>query len=271
MQGNTGGETHRLESAVAIVTGGGSGIGHATCLWLAAEGARVVAVDVDPERAEETAKQIEKETGGESLALALNVRREEEMEAMAARTLERFGRIDILVHSAGILHPKGGQPKVMAELSIEEWDAIVETNLRGTFLANRAVIQTMIGQRGGQIINISSTLGRKAEAFESAYSASKFGVIGHSESLAEEVRPFGIKVMVVCPGAVATKLWEQNGPIGAPKFALPPERVADLIGYLVTLPPDTILQNVVVMPFQTRRRKKKPAGTESGAAPGEKS
>jgi len=131
------------------------------------------------------------------------------------------------------------------------------------------VVNPMIRQRSGQIINISSTLGRKGEAFESDYSASKFGVIGHSEALAEEVRPFGIKVMVICPGAVATNLWEQNWPIGAPELALPPERVADLIGYMVTLPPDTILQNVVVMPFKTRRRKKKAAGPESGAAPQE--
>ncbi|MDP3939699.1 MAG: SDR family oxidoreductase [Deltaproteobacteria bacterium] len=264
MQGNTGAGQRRLENVVAIVTGGGSGIGRATCLWLAGEGARVAVVDVDAERTEDTAKLIEAEHGGESLALALNVRREDDMEAMAARTLEKFGRIDILVHSAGILHPKGGRPKVMAELSTEEWDAVIETNLRGTFLANRAVVNPMIRQRGGQIINISSTLGRKAEAFESAYSASKFGVIGHSESLAEEVRPFGIKVMVVCPGAVATNLWEQNGPIGAPEFALPPERIANLIGYMLTLPPDTILQNVVVMPFKTRRRKKKAVDAKDG-------
>jgi NAD(P)-dependent dehydrogenase (short-subunit alcohol dehydrogenase family) len=188
------------------------------------------------------------------------VRREEDMAAMAERTLERFGRIDVLVHCAGILRGKGRPPRMLAEMSAEEWDDVIATNLRGTFLANRAVIPAMLRSRAGQIVNLSSTSGRIGRAFDSAYCASKFGVIGLSESLAEEVRSFGIKVMVVCPDAVDTPLWDQNGPIRAPENALSPERVADLIGYLVGLPPDTILQNIVVMPFATRRRKKRPAG-----------
>jgi len=255
-QGNSGSPAGRLEGAVAIVTGGGSGIGQATCLRLAREGARVVVVDLDPSRTEATAKRLEAAGAADPLALNLSVRSEEDMEAMARIVVERHGRIDILVHCAGILHPQGSRPTILAELTAKEFDDVVETNLKGTFLANRAVLRPMMRQRGGQIVNISSTLGRRGEAMESAYCASKFGVIGLSEALADEGRPYGIKVQVICPGAVDTPLWEQNSPLPGPETALPPERVADVIGYLVTLPPDTMLQNVVVVPFKTRRRKK---------------
>jgi len=258
----------RLREQVAVVTGGASGIGRAVCDRLAREGASLVIVDLDPERVEGVVKALSAAGHEAVLGLALDVRREEDMAAMAERTLARFGRIDVLVHCAGILRGKGRPPRMLAEMSAEEWDDVVATNLRGTFLANRAVVPAMLRQRAGQIVNLSSTSGRIGRAFDSAYCASKFGVIGLSESLAEEVRSFGVKVMVVCPDAVDTPLWDQNGPIRAPENALSPARVADLIGYLVGLPADTILQNIVVMPFATRRRKKRPAeGSAEGGAP----
>ena len=252
-----------LRDQVAVVTGGGSGIGQATCLRLAREGARVVVVDLDPARAEETLKRLSEEGLPEALGIGANVAIEEDMAAMAQRAIDRFGRIDILVHCAGIIRAGKGNPRMVAEMETREWDDVIGTNLRGTFLANRAVIPAMIRQRGGNIVNISSTSGRQGFAFAAAYCASKFGVMGFSESLAEEVRTFGIKVQVVCPGAVDTPLWQQNASISAPGHALPPERVADLIAYLVTLPPDAILQNVVIMPFKARRWKKR-----GGESPG---
>jgi 3-oxoacyl-[acyl-carrier protein] reductase len=258
----------RLREQVAVVTGGASGIGRAVCDRLAREGASVAIVDLDPERVEGVVKALS--AGGHEgvLGLALDVRREDDMAAMSERTLARFERIDVLVHCAGILRGKGRPPRTLAEMSTEEWDDVLGTNLRGTFLANRAVIPAMIRQRSGQIVNLSSTSGRIGRAFDSAYCASKFGVIGLSESLAEEVRSYGIKVMAVCPDAVDTPFWDQNGPIRAPENALAPARVADLIAYLVGLPADTILQNIVVMPFATRRRKKRPAeGPAEGGAP----
>lgn len=260
MTDRPGSPATRLEGRVAIVTGGGSGIGRAACERLAREGARVAVVDLNAERAEETVKALGPEGSADALAMGLDVRSEEDMDAMVARTIERFGRVDILVHAAGILHPPGGRQRLLVEIPTEEWDTILGTNLRGTFLANRAVARAMIRQKEGHIVNLSSTLGRKAEAFESAYCASKFAVIGLSESLAEEVRSYGIKVHAICPGAVDTPLWDQNGAIGAPEFALPPERVADLIAYVLTLPADTVMQNLVLLPFRTRRRRK-------GAAP----
>jgi 3-oxoacyl-[acyl-carrier protein] reductase len=141
----------------------------------------------------------------------------------------------------------------MVELSTEEWDEVLDTNLKGVFLSNRAVLPTMIRQRKGNVINISSTSGRQGRAHDSAYCASKFGVIGLSEAVAEEVRQYGVRVQVVLPDAVDTPIWKQNGPV-RPEQALDAQRVADLILYLVNLPEDTIMLSPVIAPFRTRRR-----------------
>jgi NAD(P)-dependent dehydrogenase (short-subunit alcohol dehydrogenase family) len=237
-----------LSGQVAIVTGGASGIGEATCRALKARGARVVAVDVSPAKLEERRRN-----GGCDEALALDVRREEEMERMARETLERFGRIDILVASAGILRGTGSTPRPLANVSLDEWEQVIETNLRGTFLSNRAVLPAMLKQRRGNIVNISSVSGLKGRAFDAPYCASKFGVIGMSESLAEEVRNSGIRVQIVLPDAVDTPMWDQNGPVPRPPNAVSPERVAEVIVYLLAQPADTVIPSVVVAPFRTRR------------------
>jgi len=246
-----------LTGQAAIVTGGGSGIGRATCLSLARLGAALTIVDLNEGLLAETAQEIKRLAASpEPLTLCNDIRREAEMQAMAQITLETFGSIDILVHSAAILRGKGSSPKMMADIEVQEWDEVIDTNLKGTFLCNRAVLTAMVKQRRGQIINISSTSGLKGRPLDSVYCASKFGIIGLSQALAEEVRPYGIRVQVVVPDAVDTPMWDQNGPLPRPVEALPPARVADLIAYLVTLPWDTMLGEVVIAPFRTRKRKK---------------
>jgi 3-oxoacyl-[acyl-carrier protein] reductase len=246
-----------LAGQVVIVTGGASGIGQATCRAMARKGASLVAMDVNQGGLDELLGTLKAELPDlEALGLALNVRLEQDMQEMASRTLERFGRIDILVHCAGILRIKGSRPQFMHQLSLEEYETVMDINLKGTFLSNRAVIPAMVRQRQGQIFNISSTSGLKGRPLDSVYSASKFGVVGLSEALAEEVRQYGIKVQVVLPDAVDTPMWEQNAPIQAPDNSLAPERVADLICYLATLPRDTVLSNLVMLPFKFRQRKK---------------
>jgi NAD(P)-dependent dehydrogenase (short-subunit alcohol dehydrogenase family) len=124
----------------------------------------------------------------------------------------------------------------------------------------------MIAQRSGQIVNISSTSGRKGRPLDSVYSASKAGMIALSESIAEEVRPFGVRVQVLLPDAVDTPLWQQNGTLpSAPPQSLPAARVAELIGFCLALPPDTICENLVIAPFRSRvgRRAANPARSES--------
>jgi NAD(P)-dependent dehydrogenase (short-subunit alcohol dehydrogenase family) len=250
--------TTSIRNRVAIVTGGASGIGLAVCERLARAGFCVAVADLNGERVAKTVETLRAASPeARLLALAADVRREPDMTDMARRVLEQFGRIDVLVHSAGILRPPGSAMKILPDLTPAEWDAVVDTNLKGTFLANRAVLPAMIRQKEGQIVNISSTSGRVGRAFDSAYCASKFGVIGLTESLAGEVRQYGVRVFAVLPDAVDTPIWSQNGPIPAPEGSLPPDRVAAVIEYLVNLPPDTTMENVVITPFRSRKRRMK--------------
>jgi 3-oxoacyl-[acyl-carrier protein] reductase len=245
------GITTSLMNQVAIVTGGTVGIGLFTAIALAQVGARVVVVGRNRDRLDFAQSEIEQQSGFRgSLGLPLDVRRESDMKEMASRTRDHFGRIDILVAAAGILRARGGSLRTVQQMSAEEWEEVIDTNLTGVFLSNRAVIPTMIQQRSGNIVNLSSTSGRKGLAFDSAYCASKFGVIGLSEALAEELRQYGIRVQVLLPGAIDTGMWDQNGPIPAPKDILPPERVADAIVRLLTLPEDAILETAIIKPLK---------------------
>jgi NAD(P)-dependent dehydrogenase (short-subunit alcohol dehydrogenase family) len=261
-----------LSGKVAIVTGGTGGIGRASCLALARRGVRLVIVDRSADTIEALQRAIAEDVrtpiARETLGLALDVTKESDMQTMARRALEQFGQIDMLIHCAGILRAPGTLPKPLADLSLSEWEAVIDINLTGTFLSNRAVLPAMIAQREGTIINLSSTSGRRGRAHDSAYCASKFGVVGMTEALAEEVRQYGIKVEVLLPDAVDTPLWEQNGPI-KPEYALAPERVADLIAFMVALPRDTILGAPVLAPFRARRRvvKDRPKNTPQGSTP----
>ncbi len=262
-------ERPTLQSKAVIVTGAASGIGHATCHALARESAQVVVVDIDPERVESTLGGLRDAANDKNahLGMSLDVRDEHAMASMADKTLERFGRIDALVASAGILRGTGSVPKPLVKIDSAEWDQVLDTNLKGMFLSNRAVLPAMMKQRAGDIINISSVSGKQGRAHDSPYCASKFGVIGMSESLAEEARGHGIRVQIVIPDAVKTPMWDQNGPVPCPADALPPERVADLIIYLLKQPRDTMMLGVTVAPFRGRRRRK--AGTQTDAGRGD--
>ncbi len=241
-----------FEGKVVIVTGGSSGIGRAASLAFAAGGARVVVVGRDRDRIAETVRAVEVggiTPDGAPLGLALDVCRPEEMERMVHLTLEAFGRIDVLVANAGTLRGAGGWPRRLVEMSVEEWDEVVGSNLTGVFLSNRAVLPVMIRQRSGDIINVSSTSGLKGLAYDSAYSASKFGVIGLTEAVAEEVRSYGVRVQVLLPGAVDTPMWRQQDAIPHLDTALPVERVADAIVHLAGLPRDAVYGKPPLTPF----------------------
>ena len=245
--------TRRLLGRVAIVTGASSGIGRATCVALAQAGAQIVVVGRDAQRLAATAALVSQTgDGGRSapLVLPLDVRCESDMQAMAERTLERFGRIDILVHSAGILRAPGATLRMTAHLPTAEWDEVLDINLRGTFLANRAVLPAMLAARSGDILNLSSKSGRAGIAFDAPYCASKFGVNGLSEALADEVRPFGVRVQVLAPGKFATEVLQQAGPLPQPADIPPPERVADVIRWMLSMPADTRLISPVVEPLE---------------------
>jgi NAD(P)-dependent dehydrogenase (short-subunit alcohol dehydrogenase family) len=243
-----------FDGAVVIVTGGSSGIGRATAVALAGSGANVVIVGRTAPRVADVRAQVDGIGGpGTALGLLLDVRREQDMHEMVQRCIEHFGRIDALVTCAGVAtaRPEGrALPDPFPRIGLEEWETVIGTNLRGVFLSNRAVLPTMIAQRRGAIINVSSArAGRVGSAYASVYSASKFGVVGLSEALAKEVGQFGVRVHVIYPDVTDTRMLVVAGGTARYSQALPPARVADVIVHLLSLPDDVILRNVVVAPF----------------------
>ena len=195
----------RLSNKVAIVTGGGMGIGRAYCLGLAAEGARVVVADIaDPTP---TVKEIEAR-GGQALGVRGDVAREEDTLELAAQTMSRFGRIDVLVNNAalyGVL-----KRRTFMEIPVEEWDRVMAVNLRGLFLCARAVFPAMKAQGKGKIINIASSTFFKGVSNYIHYTTSKGGVVGFTRSLARELGDFGIRVNAIAPGFTLSGENEKN-------------------------------------------------------------
>jgi NAD(P)-dependent dehydrogenase (short-subunit alcohol dehydrogenase family) len=174
------------------------------------------------------------------------------MGSMAAQTLERFGAIDILIACAGIGRGPGAASAIarpVAQTPIAEWDAVIDTNLKGTFLSNRAVLPAMIGRCAGQIVNVSSARGGvRGQAFAAPYSASKFGIVGLSEALAEEVRRFNIRVQVVLPGVTDTPLLASTTIVSRFGALLKPARVADFIVALISCPEDVWMIRPLIAP-----------------------
>jgi NAD(P)-dependent dehydrogenase (short-subunit alcohol dehydrogenase family) len=255
-----------LRGKVVIITGGTGGIGLAAARAIAAAGGAVVIADLDPAGVAAVAGEVgasSGEGGGACIGVAIDVRRDEDHARLVQATLDKFGRIDALVACAGILRKRGTPPKLLVDVTTDEWDDVIDVNLKGVFLSNRAVLPTMVAQRSGMIINLSSISGLQGRAYDGPYCASKFGVIGLSQAVADEVRSLGIKVQALMPAAVATPMWEQNLPAPMPGDAVPPERVADLILFMLLQPDDTILVGPVIAPLGARRRK----ATAKAAAP----
>jgi 3-oxoacyl-[acyl-carrier protein] reductase len=195
----------RFEGQVGIVTGGGSGIGEATAVRLATEGGRVVVIGRDPEKLETVRERIEA-AGGEALAFSADVASADAIRAAVAATLERWGRIDVLVNNAG-LSPR--PPKTVLEIEEEDFRRVVDTNLWGVFNCIQAVVPTMLEAEYGRIVNIGSVAYR-GEPRLSIYSATKAALSGLSGALAMELGPHGITLNVVAPGSTPTPLFESH-------------------------------------------------------------
>ena len=191
----------RLEDQIAIVTGGGQGIGQQIALRLAAEGAKVVIADINEEGSMETADMIAKSGGRNARVLPTDVSSEKQVANLIKVTLDQDQRIDILVNNSGIMGPV----KCIEDISVEEWDATMAVNLRGTFLCCKYAIPQMKIQKKGSIVNISSVTGKRPLIQRAPYAASKMGVIGLTRTLAAEVGKWKIRVNAVCPAAVKGK------------------------------------------------------------------
>jgi 2-deoxy-D-gluconate 3-dehydrogenase len=186
----------RVDGQVALVTGTGTGIGQATALALAAAGAHVAGTEL-PNRlhaAAETARSAAREYGVETVALPLDVTRNEQIAACVAEVMERFGRVDILVNNAGV-----NRLQAAVEITEETWDHILGVNLKGTFFMAQAVGRTMIARRRGAIVNIASKMGVGGYHLRAAYCASKAGVVNLTRALAVEWARYGIRVNCVGP------------------------------------------------------------------------
>ena len=192
-----------LEGKVAIVTGGGGDVGRAIMLALAEEGAHGVAADYDLEAAQAVAEEVT-ERGGTALAVKVDVTKADQVEAMVRETVGRLGGVDILVNNAGILGPQ----KPIAEYDEAGWDAVIDVNLKGTFLCARAVLPRMMAKQYGKIVNMSSIAGKTGEPFAAVYSASKAAVINLTQGLALEVAEYKINVNAVCPAGLNNAMSE---------------------------------------------------------------
>jgi len=203
----------RLKDQVAVVTGGGGGLGEGIALCLAREGAHIVVSDVKLDLAEKVAAKV-KETGQKALAVRTDVRRAEECQALIETALKEMDRLDILVCSAGVsgmsLTPASDDPSAIENLPEEAWDLTIDVNLKGVYLCNRAVIPHFKKQKRGKIINISSVAGRNGSAMLPFYSASKAGVINFTQSVAIQLAPYHVNANTVCPGIIWTPMWEEG-------------------------------------------------------------
>ena len=234
-----------LDDKVAMVTGGGRGIGEAICMAFANEGAQVVVTDIDSDTAITVSENI-KALGRKALAVKTDVSNRDEVVRLMESVLKEFGRIDILVNNAGISPKKeGGGPTLTWEIPPEEWDMVMGVNLKGTLFCSQQALKHMLSQKRGAIVNISSIAGKAPhEPMPSGahYNTSKAGVINLTQKLARELAPHGIRVNAIAPGRIETlfvKLSSQESnqamlertPMG--RFGKPGE-VANLVLFLAS-------------------------------------
>ncbi|HET7635944.1 MAG TPA: 3-oxoacyl-ACP reductase FabG [Burkholderiales bacterium] len=226
----------RLADKVAIITGGGSGIGQATAIKFALEGAKVVVGDLAIERADETVRKIT-EDGGEAMAVRVDVRDKASIVQMVEAVIAKYGRIDCLVNNAGIV-----QDSTLKNMTDDQFDNVIDVNLKGVYNCTRAVVNIMLQQNSGVILNTSSIVGLYGNFGQTNYAAAKFGVIGMVKTWARELGRKGIRSNAVCPGFVSTPILgkipekvlsalEERVPLG--RLARP-EEVANAFAFLAS-------------------------------------
>ena len=236
---------------VALITGGGTGIGAAAAKALAADGYRVAITGRRRERLDEVVAEIQA-TGGTALALAGDVSLEVDAFAAVADCVARFGRLDVVINAAGV-NEAGG----IADLSLEQWRRVIEINLWGTILTTKAALPHLQAAGGGDIINISSTSGRRAAGLFASYSTSKHGVQGFSESIRQELGGQNIRVCVIEPGATESEIGDS---ISDPKWAaaikqhvtkdgaMKAEDIAATIRFILALPRRANVSQILIRP-----------------------
>ncbi len=227
----------QFQDRVALVTGASRGIGRAVALRLAMGGARLaVNYRAREDAAMEVVETIRRQ-GQEAQAFRADVADPQEVEAMVSSVLATFGRIDILVNNAGVT-----RDTLLLRMSVEDWDVVLDTNLRGAYLCTKAVLRGMVRQRYGRIVNLSSVAGLMGNAGQANYAASKAGIVGFTRAVAREVASRGITVNAVAPGYIVTEIWDsvpqearsrllEQIPLGRTGY---PDEVAEAVAFLAS-------------------------------------
>jgi NAD(P)-dependent dehydrogenase (short-subunit alcohol dehydrogenase family) len=224
---------------VAVVTGAGRGIGRAVAVELAQMGARVVVASRSVAELEETAR-----LAGSASVVSADVRNKGEVQRLLEHAASQFGPVDILVNAAGI-----GVAGPVVDFTDSDFEAVVDTNLKSIFFASRSVLPSMIERRTGHIINISSIAGKVGSANLAVYCASKFGVVGFTQALAEEVRQHGIRVSLICPGSTDTSfLGSSSKSSKSRERMLSPADVAHAVAMIVTQEANSFISEVIIRP-----------------------
>lgn len=219
-----------LVRPVAVITGASRGIGRAIALRMSKEGFDLALAARTEAALLEVARACEA-LGARAIAVPTDISKEKDVLDLFDRVRTTFGGLDLLVNNAGM-----GVYKPITETSLDEWEQVMATNLRGTFLCSREAMKMMLPAKRGTIVNIASVVGLKGYPNQGAYTASKHGIVGLSKVLAEEGFAAGVRVHVICPGGVATDMVHMARPDIKPEELLRPEDVADLVAYLVKLP-----------------------------------
>jgi NADP-dependent 3-hydroxy acid dehydrogenase YdfG len=231
-----------LDGVVALVTGASRGIGLAIAQTLGRMGAKVSLCARSTKRLEDVAALFERE-GMRALAVLADVTRANEIASLVAKTEQSLGPIEILVNNAGI-----GYFGPTHEASEKNWDDVLDTNLKSVFLMSKAVAPGMILRRSGHIINIASLAGKNAFVGGGIYCASKWGLLGLTQCMAEDLRPNGIRVSAICPGTVDTEFSSHVG--RDPRKMLQPEDVAHAVEMIVTQEPQSFISEILLRPTQ---------------------
>ena len=235
---------HDLKEQVAFVTGGGQGLGAAICRTLGEAGATIVVADIRHDLAKAMADGLERD-GIKAMALPLDVANELQAEESLRQVIDAYGSVNILVNNAAV-----DRTVSVEELEFQEWDRILMTNLRGPFVLSKLVLPVMKRQRSGHIVNMVSTASKRAWGNASAYHASKWGLLGFSHALHTEARPHQVKVTAVVSGGMRTPFLLDRFPDIDTGTLQDPRNVAETIRCILTLPSETVVPEIMVIPMR---------------------
>ncbi len=241
---------HNIEDKVVVITGGSSGMGEATARHLAANGAKVVIGARRAERIAAIAAEITA-AGGTAIAAATDVTRRDDVQSLVELARESYGRIDVLINNAGVM-----PLSLLEQRNVDEWDHMIDVNLRGVLHGIAAALPYMKAQRSGHIINTASVAGHKVFAASAVYSATKFAVRALSEGLRQEVKPYNIRTTIISPGAVQTELLDHisDKDVQAAnreyvnQVGIPADSYARLVGFVMSQPDDVDVNEIVFRP-----------------------